>query len=60
MFRDREPEIYQIQVVLFGSVSGPCLAQTAKNTNALEFMHQYPNACKAIIEKDYMDDCLSL
>lgn len=58
MDRDREPETYEISVVFFGSTCGPCLAQEAKNKNAREFMDQYPDASKAIIEDHYMDDYL--
>lgn len=54
MNRDREPDTYELTIVFFGSSSGPCLAQEAKNRNAKDFMKDYPEACKAIIEEHYI------
>lgn len=56
--KNKEAEIYEITVVFFGSVSGPCLAQEAKNRNAAHFMEEFPEAFKAITEQHYMDDYL--
>lgn len=58
MKRNTYPDTYEIQVVFFGSTSGPCLAQEAKNRNAREFVEKFPEASKAIIEDHYMDDYL--
>lgn len=45
-----EPDVYELEVLFFGSTSGPCLAQEAKNKNALYSMKEYPEVAKAIIE----------
>ncbi|XP_031348278.1 uncharacterized protein LOC116174482 [Photinus pyralis] len=58
MDRTREPDVYEIEVVFFGSTCGPCLAQEAKNKNAQEFKLTHPDAVHDIIEKHYMDDYL--
>ncbi|XP_031337274.1 uncharacterized protein LOC116166463 [Photinus pyralis] len=58
MDRTREPDVYEIEVVFFGSTCGPCLAQEAKNKNAQEFKLTHPDAVPDIIEKHYMDDYL--
>lgn len=58
MDRHRSPDVYEIGVVFFGSTSGPCLAQEAKNRNAREFKQEFPEAARAIIEDHYMDDYL--
>lgn len=41
MERNREPDVYELQVVFFGSTSGPCLAQEAKNKNAGELIKSF-------------------
>lgn len=58
MDRRQEPEVYEINVVFFGSTSGPCLAQEAKNKNAREFIHSHPRAVNDILYNHYMDDYL--
>lgn len=58
MDRHRNPDVYEISVVFFGSTCGPCLAQEAKNRNAMCFVDKYPEATKAILEHHYMDDYL--
>lgn len=58
MDRNRDPDIYEVCVVFFGSSSGPCLAQEAKNRNAYDFKNDYPEVCKAIVDEHYMDDYL--
>lgn len=58
MDRHREPDVYEINVVFFGSSCGPCLAQEAKNRNALEFKESHPEAVSDIVELHYMDDYL--
>jgi len=56
--RNRPPDVFQMDVMIFGAVCSPCSAQDVKNRNAREFEIQYPEAAKAIIEKHYMDDYL--
>ena len=48
----------QMQVMIFGAISSPYVAQEIKNRNADEFKNEYPEACQAIISKHYMDDYL--
>ena len=47
-----------MQVMIFGATSSPYVAQEIKNRNADEFKNEYPEACQAIISKQYMDDYL--
>ena len=51
-----EPEIYVMDVVIFGASCSPCLAQFVKNQNAREHLQNYPAAVNAIIRKHYVDD----
>ena len=48
----------QIEVLIFSAVSSPYIAQEIKNRNAEEFKKEYPEACRAIIERHYMVDYL--
>ena len=48
----------QMQVMIFGTISSPYVAQEIKNRNAEEFKDEYPEACHAILSKHYMDDYL--
>ena len=48
----------QMQVMIFGAISSPYVAQEIKNRNAEEFKDEYTKACHAIISKHYMDDYL--
>ena len=52
------PEVYQMEVMIFGAVSSPCSAQFAKNVNAQRFADTLPEAVDAILKKHYMDDYL--
>ncbi|OXA55241.1 Pro-Pol polyprotein [Folsomia candida] len=56
--RDRDPDVYEMGVLIFGATCSPTCAQEAKNRNALEYRQQYPSACEAIIDKHYVDDLL--
>ena len=58
MNRNNEADTYEVQVVFFGSVCGPCLAQDIKNRNAKEHLETYPEAVLAILNQHYMDDYL--
>ncbi|XP_062708042.1 uncharacterized protein LOC115258210 isoform X2 [Aedes albopictus] len=53
---NREPDIYVMDVVIFGASCSPCLAQFVKNLNAQEHLQDYPAAADAIIRKHYVDD----
>jgi len=52
----RNPEIYEMKAMTFGSTSSPCSAQYAKNKNAMEFAEEFPEAAMAITERHYVDD----
>ncbi|KXJ71123.1 hypothetical protein RP20_CCG021397 [Aedes albopictus] len=51
-----EPDIYVMDVVIFGASCSPCLAQFIKNLNAREHLQEYPAAADAVIRKHYVDD----
>ncbi|XP_055590040.1 uncharacterized protein LOC129752222 [Uranotaenia lowii] len=53
---EREPQIFVMDVVVFGASCSPCTSQYVKNLNAREHAVQYPEAAKAIIEKHFVDD----
>lgn len=47
-----------MQLMSFGVISSPYVAQEIKNHNAEKFKDISPGACRAIISKHYMDDYL--
>jgi len=47
-----------MKAMTFGSTSSPCSAQYVKNSNALEFAEECPEAAKAITDRHYVDDYL--
>lgn len=55
---EKEPSVYEMQVIIFGAVSSPYSAQYIKNVNALDFKDSYPQAVEAIVSRHYMDDYL--
>lgn len=56
--RSKSADIFQMNVMIFGSTCSPSSANYVKNENGKTFMHQYPTAAKAIIDKHYVDDYL--
>ncbi|XP_062538963.1 uncharacterized protein LOC134207258 [Armigeres subalbatus] len=52
------PETYLMNVATFGSTCSPATAQFVKNTNANQFVHEYPRAVQGIIHNHYVDDYL--
>uniref|UniRef100_W8AYL5 Pro-Pol polyprotein n=1 Tax=Ceratitis capitata TaxID=7213 RepID=W8AYL5_CERCA len=52
----KEPEVYVMTAMIFGSVCSPCSAQYVKNLNAKKFEKDYPRAASAIIDCHYVDD----
>lgn len=56
--RQREPDVYELQVVSFGATCSPCVAQEVKSRNAKDHLTEFPKACSEIINNHYMDDYL--
>lgn len=56
--RDRKPDVYELEVMMFGSSCSPSCAQFVKNKNAKQFSSENPAAVEAIISKFYVDDYL--
>lgn len=55
---NEDPGVYEMSVMLFGTVCSPSLAQSVRNKNADEFKDVYPEAANAIKKFHYMDDYL--
>lgn len=55
----REPDRYQMNVLIFGASSSPTTAIFVMNKNADRFCSRYPRAVKAIKGETYMDDVLT-
>ncbi|XP_058827890.1 uncharacterized protein LOC131687819 [Topomyia yanbarensis] len=53
-----EPQVFVMDVAIFGSTCSPCSAQYIKNLNAVAFSQQYPRETEAIIRYHYVDDYL--
>ncbi|XP_055588266.1 uncharacterized protein LOC129740589 [Uranotaenia lowii] len=53
---NKDPQIFVMDVVIFGASCSPCTSQFVKNINAREHAVRYPKAAKAIIEKHFVDD----
>lgn len=56
--RQREPDVYQMNVMIFGAVSSPSVAQFVKNKNAVEFEPEFPGITRSIHKQHYVDDYL--
>lgn len=54
--QSREPDVYEMKAMTFGSTSSPCSAQYVKNLNAMEHAQEFSEAALAIIERHYVDD----
>lgn len=52
------PDVYVMQVITFGATCSPASAQHVKNTNAVEFAREFPNASSAVQNNHYVDDCV--
>ncbi|XP_065088007.1 uncharacterized protein LOC135709538 [Ochlerotatus camptorhynchus] len=52
------PQVYVMDVAIFGASCSPCIAQFVKNRNAEEFSEEFPRAAKAITNNHYVDDYL--
>lgn len=56
MDRERPPDTYEMNVMIFGSVSSPSVAQFVKNFNAEKFRN--PEIDEAMVKQHYVDDYL--
>ncbi|XP_058797666.1 uncharacterized protein LOC131667915 [Phymastichus coffea] len=56
--RQREPDVYAMTCLIFGSKSSPCSALYVKNCNAERYAETTPVAARSIIKNSYMDDYL--
>ncbi|XP_055542701.1 uncharacterized protein LOC129728292 [Wyeomyia smithii] len=54
----QKPEVYVMEVAIFGATCSPCSASYIKNTNAMEYQKEFPEAATAIVENHYVDDYL--
>ncbi|XP_062537655.1 uncharacterized protein LOC134205975 [Armigeres subalbatus] len=54
----KEPEVFVMDVAIFGSTCSPCSANFVKNLNAMEWKDKYPEAATAVAENHYVDDYL--
>ncbi|XP_062703577.1 uncharacterized protein LOC134286030 [Aedes albopictus] len=54
----QDPEIYMMDVAIFGSACSPASAQYIKNLNASKYSENFPEAATAIVRKHYVDDYL--
>ncbi|XP_075156642.1 uncharacterized protein LOC142229926 [Haematobia irritans] len=54
----REPDVYIMNVLIFGASCSPCISQYVKNLHASKYEVQYPEAVSAIINNHYVDDFL--
>lgn len=53
------PNIFVMDVAIFGSTCSPASAQYVKNRNAAEFANDFPKAVEDIVNNTYVDDYLS-
>ncbi|XP_032311561.1 uncharacterized protein LOC116656219 [Drosophila ananassae] len=52
----REPDVYEMQVMTFGAASSPCSEVYVKTVNASQYSSTDPRAALAIKEYHYVDD----
>ncbi|XP_044572122.1 uncharacterized protein LOC123257370 [Drosophila ananassae] len=52
----REPDVYEMQVMTFGAACSPCSADYVKTVNASQYSSTNPRAALAIKEYHYVDD----
>lgn len=57
--QSREPDVYVMTSMMFGSACSPYLAQIVKNTNAARFKDEFPTAVEAITKQHYVDNYLN-
>ena len=54
----KDPEIYEINVMIFGTSCAPCISQYMKNINASKFEMKYPLAAAGKNDNHYLDDLM--
>lgn len=54
-----EPDVYVMDVMIFGASCAPSISQFIKNLNAERFEKEYPLAVKSIKRNHYVDDLLT-
>lgn len=54
----KEPDVYVMNVMIFGAACAPSISQYIKNFNASKFKNEFPEAAVAIIRDHYVDDFL--
>ncbi|CAG7815451.1 unnamed protein product, partial [Allacma fusca] len=59
MDRDRPPDEYLMNSMIFGAKSSPCSAQYVRDFNAGQFGNRFPGAVHAILQQHYMDNYLT-
>ncbi|XP_062715819.1 uncharacterized protein LOC134291715 [Aedes albopictus] len=52
----QNPDVYVMDVVIFGAKCSPCNAHFTKDINAREHADQFPAAAEAILKRHYVDD----
>lgn len=52
----KQPEIFVVSSMIFGSKCSPCSAQFIKNLNARAYKDVHPRAYTAIVDRHYVDD----
>ncbi|XP_062540907.1 uncharacterized protein LOC134208955 [Armigeres subalbatus] len=52
----KTPDVYIMDVVIFGAKCSPCSAHYTKDKNAREYANRYPEAAEAIVKRHYVDD----
>ncbi|XP_037828764.1 uncharacterized protein LOC119616475 [Lucilia sericata] len=57
---NKEPDVYMMNVLIFGASCAPCISQYVKNLHASKFENEYPEAAVAIKDNHYVDDFLVL
>lgn len=56
--QNRTPDIYVMDVMIFGATCAPSISQFIKNLNATKYENDFPKAATSIKENHYVDDLL--
>lgn len=55
---NQEPDVYLMNVMIFGASCAPSISQYVKNTNSSKYESEFPQAVSAIKNNHYVDDFL--